>query len=286
MKPMRTFFLVALIVAATASASRAQSSPAALNVRPAPLHIQTQALPNGLRLVMVEDHRTPIINLQMWYHVGSKDELPGRTGFAHLFEHLMFQGSEHVAPEQHTRFIEAMGGVSNAYTTEDVTVFFETFPSNYLARAMWLEADRLGGLKITPENFASEREVVKEERRLRVDNAPYGRVFEDLDAAAFTVHPYHHPVIGSMEDLDKATVDDVREFFRAHYRPDNATLILVGDFAAQDALRLAGQYFGGIPRPAQRLRRITVTEPPQQAERRVTKSYPNTPLPAVVMAYR
>jgi zinc protease len=271
---------------AVTTQARAQAPSAASAVRPSPLHIATRVLPNGLRMVMVEDHSTPIINLQVWYHVGSKDERPGRTGFAHLFEHLMFQGSTHVPPEQHTRIVEAMGGVSNAYTTEDATVFFETFPSNYLARALWLEADRMGGLTVTAENFSSEREVVKEERRLRVDNQPYGQVWEDLDAVAFTVHPYHHPVIGNMEDLNKATVDDVREFFRAFYRPDNATLVLVGDFSADDAVREAGLYFGGIPKPAQPIVRIAVSEPPQQAERRVTKSYPDTPLPAVVMAYR
>jgi zinc protease len=265
--------------------SVSQIVAAAGDVRPPAAHIVTRELPNGLRLVMVEDHAAPIVNLEVWYHVGSKDERPGRTGFAHLFEHLMFQGSAHVQPEQHTRVVEAMGGVSNAFTLEDATVFFETFPSNYLARAMWLEADRMGGLTITQENFSSEREVVKEERRLRVDNQPYGSVFEDLDAAAFTVHPYHHPVIGSMEDLDKATVDDVRDFFRSYYRPDNATVVLVGDFNVDDAVKDAGEYFGGIPRPAKPIERITAPEPPQKAERRETKSYANTPLPAVVTGY-
>src|SRR5579862_952038 len=271
-------------ICALASNGRAQTpaTPAEAPIRPAPVRIVTRELANGLRLVLAEDHAAPIINLQMWYHVGSKDERPGRTGFAHLFEHLMFQGSAHVAPEQHTRIVEAMGGESNAYTMEDATVYFETFPSNYLARALWLEADRLGGLAITPESFGSEREVVKEERRLRIDNEPYGSVFEDLDAVAFTTHPYHHPVIGSMEDLDKATVEDVRDFFRAYYRPDNATLVVVGDFSIEEAVALAGTYFGGIPRPAQPIERSAVVEPQQQTERRATKSYANTPLPAVV----
>jgi zinc protease len=267
---------------AQSSAQAAGQAP----VRPAPVRIVSRELENGLRLLMVEDRRTPIINMQVWYHVGSKDERPGRTGFAHLFEHMMFRGSAHVPPEQHMRIIEAMGGVSNAYTSEDVTVYHETFPSNYLARAMWLEADRMGGLTINQENFDAEREVVKEERRVRIDNVPYGRVWEDLGAAAFTVHPYHHSVIGSMEDLDKATVDDIREFFQAFYRPDNATLVLVGDLVPDEAVRLARQYFGGIPKPAQPVVRAKVTEPPQKAERRLTKNYDNTPLPAVVMGYR
>jgi zinc protease len=253
--------------------------------RPPQMQVATRELPNGLKLVMVEDHRSPIISLEVWYHVGSKDERPGRTGFAHLFEHLMFKGSAHVQPEQHMRIIEAMGGVNNAYTTEDVTVFFETIPSNYLARTMWLEADRMGGLNISQENFDSEREVVKEERRLRFDNQPYGRVFEDLGEAAFTTHPYHHSVIGSMDDLNKATVEDVREFFHAFYRSDNATLVMVGDFNVEEAVRMAQTYFGGIPRPSQKIERINAPEPPQKGERRLTKSYDNSPLPAVILGY-
>ena len=293
MKSIKTLrfclFAVSLWVFVPQSGAAQSSAPTAAPVapvRPAPMRIVSRELENGLRLLMVEDHRTPIINLQLWYHVGSKDERPGRTGFAHLFEHMMFRGSAHVPPEQHMRIIEAMGGVSNAYTTEDVTVYFETIPSNYLARAMWLEADRMGGLTINQENFSAERQVVKEERRVRVDNVPYGRVWEDLDAVAFTVHPYQHSVIGSMEDLDKATVEDIRDFFQAFYRPDNATLVLVGDIVPDEAVRLAQQYFGGIPRPKQPLVRAKATEPPQKAERRVTKSYDNTPLPAVVLGYR
>jgi zinc protease len=279
--------LCALVFCATIVNILAQApAPAAAPIRPAALKITTRLLANGLRMVMVEDHSAPIINLQVWYHVGSKDERPGRTGFAHLFEHLMFQGSAHVAPEQHTRIVEAMGGVSNAYTMEDATVFFETFPSNYLGQALWLEADRMGGLTVTQETFASEREVVKEERRLRVDNQPYGQIWEDLDAVAFTKHPYHHPVIGNMDDLNKATVEDVRQFFHTFYRPDNATLVIVGDFMVDDAVKQATEYFGGIPKPAQPIPRNTIVEPPQLAERRVTKSYANTPLPAVLLAYR
>jgi zinc protease len=266
------------------SPARAATAPAA-TVRPAQIQVVTRELPNGLKMAMVEDHRTPIVSVQVWYHVGSKDERPGRTGFAHLFEHLMFKGSTHVKPDEYSKIIEAMGGVDNAFTMEDVTVFFETTPSNYLARALWLEADRMGGLDISEENFKSEREVVKEERRMRFDNVPYGRVFEDLSAAAFTVHPYHHSVIGTMEDLDKATVQDVREFFHAFYRPDNATVVLVGDISPDEAVRMAQQYFGGIPRPKGRIVRINNPEPPQTTERRLTKTYPDTPLPGVVMGY-
>ncbi|HEX2715658.1 MAG TPA: pitrilysin family protein [Candidatus Acidoferrales bacterium] len=263
-----------------------QATSAAPAVRPPELPVASRQLPNGLRVLMVEDHAAPVINLQMWYHVGSKDEKPGRTGFAHLFEHLMFKGSAHVGPEQHSRIIEAVGGFDNAYTNDDVTVYFETFPSNYLERVIWLEADRMGSLNVDEANFHSEREVVKEERRVRLEDRPYGQVIEDLYAAAFTVHPYKHTTIGSMEDLNKATVEDVRRFFRTYYRPDNATLVMVGDLVPSEAFRWVEKYFGGVPRPAQRVPRLALKEPPQQAERRLTKSYSNSPLPAVIEGYQ
>ncbi len=268
------------------TAPPAQSAATAGLTRPPQVHVVEQRLPNGLHIVMLEDHAAPVINLQMWYHVGSKDERTGRTGFAHLFEHLMFKGSAHVPPEEHSRIIESVGGFDNAYTTDDVTVYWETFPSNYLERVVWLEADRMGSLDVSEANFKSEREVVKEERRLRVENRPYGLVIEDLYAAAFQVHPYHHTTIGSMEDLNKATVEDVRAFFHTFYRPDNATMIVVGDFSPADALGWAEKYFSGIPRPAQPPLRNNKPEPPQPAERRLTKSYPNSPLPAVVTGYK
>jgi zinc protease len=276
----------ALLLLALVPLAAAQTAPAAPEVRPPELNIKSHVLPNGLHILLVEDHAAPVTNLQVWYHVGSKEERPGRTGFAHLFEHLMFKGSAHVAPEQHSRMIEAVGGFDNAYTNDDVTVFWETFPSNYLERALWLEADRMGSLNVDEANFKSEREVVKEERRVRVDNRPYGRVVEDLYAAAFTVHPYKHTTIGSMEDLNKASVEEVREFFHTYYRPDNATMVIVGDFSEAEAVRWAEKYFGGIPRPAQPIPRVTVKEPPQTAERRLTKTYPDTPLPAVIEGYR
>src|SRR5487761_1004731 len=251
-------------------------------VRPPQLTIQTHTLANALTIEMVQDHHVPVVNLQVWYHVGSKDEKPGHTGFAHLFEHLMFKGSAHVGPDEHSRIIEAMGGFDNAYTDDDVTVFWETFPSNYLARVLWLEADRMGSLNVDEKNFKSERQVVEEERRLRVDNSPYGRAEEDLYAAAFTVHPYHHTTIGSIADLDKATVADVRAFHDIYYRPNNATLVISGDFAPAQALAWAEKYFGGIPRSPHPIPRVTVKEPPQTAERTVTKSYPGVPLPAII----
>jgi zinc protease len=256
------------------------------DVRPPKLNYTTHTLANGLQVILLEDHAVPIINLQVWYHVGGKDERPGRTGFAHLFEHLMFKGSAHVPAEEHSRIIEAVGGFDNAETGDDTTNFFETFPSNYLERVLWLEADRMGSLNVSEENFKSEREVVKEERRVRIENQPYGYLQEDLRAAAFTVHGYHHTPIGSMEDLDKATIQDVRDFFNTFYKPNNATLVVVGDFESGQALAWAKKYFDGIPASAKPIPRLNNPEPAQTAERVVNKSYSNTPLPAVVIGYK
>lgn len=281
--------VLALAIPATAQQkpkAAAPASAASAAVRPPQLIIQSHTLPNGLRILMAEDHHVPVVNLQVWYHVGSKDEKPGHTGFAHLFEHLMFKGSAHVGPDEHSRIVEAIGGFDNAYTNDDVTVFWQTFPSNGLDRVLWLEADRLGSLNVDEANFKSEREVVKEERRLRVDNSPYGRIQEDLYDAAFTVHPYHHTTIGSMADLDNSTIEDVRAFHNTYYRPNNATMVIVGDFDPAQAFAWAEKYFDDIPRSPQPIPRVTVQEPPQTAERRVTKSYPGVPLPAVVEGFK
>ena len=279
-----------LLFAAVAHAQEAPAPAAAAppsQTKPHPLAIQSRTLPNGLRLLLVEDHSTPILNLQVWYHVGSKDERPGRTGFAHLFEHLMFKGSAHVGADEMSRIIEAAGGIDNAYTNDDVTVFWETVPSNYLERMLWLEADRMASLNVDQANFTSEREVVKEERRLRVENPPYGRIFEDLYAIAFTVHPYHHTTIGSMADLDKATLADVREFYSLFYRPDNATILVVGDVTPDQCFAWAEKYFGGIPKPSQPVPRQNLVEPPQTTEKTIVKSYgANSPLPAVIEGYK
>ncbi len=251
---------------------------------PPPLSFQVTTLKNGLRVITHEDHSAPVVNLQVWYHVGSKDERPGRTGFAHLFEHLMFKGSRNVGPEEHAELIKSIGGVENAYTSEDVTVYWQTFPSHYLEMVLWLEADRMASLAITEENFHAEREVVKEERRLRIENPPYGRVLEVLYANAFDVHPYKHIVIGSMDDLNAATVEDVREFFETYYVPNNATLVIVGDFDTRQALAWVEKYFGNIPRGKRPIPRVTVKEPPKTRERRLTERM-TVPLPALVAGY-
>ena len=253
-------------------------------VRPPKLLYEMSTLPNGLTVVLEEDHSTPIVHLQLTYHVGSKNEKAGRTGFAHLFEHLMFKGSKNVEPEAHTSMISSVGGQSNAYTTDDETVFWETFPAQYLPLALWLEADRMAALRIDKDVFGTEREVVKEERRMRVDNQPYGRLNEIIYDQAFTVHPYKHATIGSMKDLEAASVDDVRDFYQTFYVPANATLVLVGDFESQQALQLVAQYLGRVPKSERAIPRDIPKEPPQTKEKRVTLQEP-WPLPAVVVAY-
>jgi len=253
-------------------------------VRPPKLEYQIATLPNGLTVVMSEDHSTPIVHAQLWYHVGSRNEKPGRTGFAHLFEHLMFKGSKNVDPEGHTSMIASVGGQSNAYTQDDVTVFWQTVPAQYLPLVLWLEADRMATLRIDKDTFANERDVVKEERRMRVDNQPYGRLSEIIFDQAFTVHPYKHATIGSMTDLEAASVDDVRDFYNTYYVPENATLALVGDFDTTQALQLVNQYLGRVPKAERPVPRDIPKEPPSTREKRVTLQEP-WPLPAVVVAY-
>jgi zinc protease len=273
--------LSAFAVAASIGLSGFSSSAA---VRPPKLQYELSTLPNGLTLVLSEDHSTPIVHLQLWYHVGSKNESPGRTGFAHLFEHLMFKGSRNVESEGHTSQVSSVGGQANAYTEDDVTVFWETVPAQYLPLVLWLEADRMASLRITKETFTNEREVVKEERRMRVDNQPYGRLNEIIYDQAFTTHPYKHATIGSMKDLETASVEDVRDFYNTYYVPANATLALVGDFDAAQAKELVNEYLGRVPKAERPVPRDIPKEPPQTKERRVTLEEP-WPLPAVVVAH-
>ena len=214
------------------------------------LSIEDYRLDNGLRVVLNEDHSAPLVAVNLWYHVGSKNERVGRTGFAHLFEHMLFSGSEHVGNNEHFRYVQSVGGVLNGTTFFDRTNYFETLPSNYLALGLWLESDRMGFFlpALTQEKLDIQREVVKEERRQRYDNVPYGTAFERLLRLAYPPdYPYHWPTIGSMADLEAASLDDIREFFTTWYRPDNATLTIVGDFVPDEAKRLVEQYFADIP---------------------------------------
>ena len=269
--------LVAAALAVTAASVHAA-------VRPPKLQYQMMTLPNGLRVILSEDHSTPIVHVQLWYHVGSKNERPGRTGFAHLFEHMMFKGSKNVEPDAHTSNIASIGGRSNAYTTEDETVFWETFPQHYLPMVLWMEADRMATLRIDEAAFRREREVVKEERRMRVENQPYGRLNEIIYDHAFVAHPYKHPTIGSMADLEAASIEDVREFHNTFYVPENAVIAIVGDFDMANTRNLVTQYFGRIPKAARPVPRDIPMEPVQTREKRVVVEEA-WPLPAVIVAY-
>jgi len=213
-----------------------------------PLH--EQRLPNGLRVIVSPDHGAPAVAVNLWYGVGSRDEQPGATGFAHLFEHLMFQGSAHVAGGEHLGALQAQGASVNGTTWFDRTNYYELVPVGALDLALWLEADRMESLPaaLTVENLATQREVVKEEKRQRYDNVPYGDVLEHLVALTFPPdHPYGHTTIGSMSDLDAADVAAAHAFFRRHYAPDNAVLTLVGDVSAKEGVRRAREFFGHVP---------------------------------------
>ncbi|HQZ41028.1 MAG TPA: pitrilysin family protein [Vicinamibacterales bacterium] len=252
--------------------------------RPPKLDYQRLQLPNGLTVILHPDRSTPIVNVQLWYHVGSKDERAGRTGFAHFFEHLMFKGSRNVEPEQHTSIVASVGGQANAYTTEDTTVFWETVPSHYLPLVLWMEGDRMATLRIDQETFVREREVVKEERRMRIENQPYGRLNEIIYDQAFSVHPYRHPVIGSMEDLNAATLADVRDFYATYYVPANVTAVIAGDFDTEQAIALVNQYLGRVPKAERPVPRDIPREPSQAKEKRAVVE-DTVPLPAVVVAH-
>jgi len=280
---MRFSLRVAVFVAVSAVAA-VSLTPVSAAVRPPKLQYQITTLPNGLRLILSEDHSTPIVHVSVWYHVGSKNERPGRTGFAHLFEHMMFKGSKNVEPEAHTSIISSVGGRSNAYTTEDVTVFWQTLPAQYLPLALWLEADRMATLRVEDEAFRREREVVKEERRMRIENQPYGRLQEIIYDNSFVAHPYKHPTIGSMADLEAASINDVRDFHGTFYVPENATVTVVGDFDSAQALQIVTQYFGRVPKAARPVPRDIPKEPEMTQERRVVVDE-SWPLPAVVVAY-
>ena len=213
--------------------------------------IETFRLDNDLLVTLSEDHTAPIVAVNLWYHVGSANERVGRTGFAHLFEHMLFQGSAHVAANEHFELVQRAGGTLNGSTWLDRTNYFETLPSNQLALALWLEADRMGALlpAMTQQKLDTQRDVVKNERRWSVDNQPYGTWWERLPALAYPpTHPFHHSLIGSMEDLTAASLEDIEHFFATYYTPDNAVLSIAGDFDPTEARELVRRFFGPIPR--------------------------------------
>jgi zinc protease len=218
--------------------------------------IESFTLPNGLFVTFSEDHTVPLVAVNIWYHVGSANERQGRTGFAHLFEHMLFQGSAHVGSNEHFELIQRAGGTLNGSTWLERTNYFETVPSNQLALALWLEADRMGELlpAMTQDKLDTQRDVVKNERRWSVDNQPYGTTLEKLQEISFPPdHPFHHSLIGSMEDLSEASLEDIAGFFKTYYVPDNATLTVCGDFDPAEARRLIDEYFGPIQSGTQRV---------------------------------
>jgi zinc protease len=277
--------LAALLSFALAPAAARDVLGQALHVSPPRLVVAQHQLANGLQVLLCEDHKVPIANLQIWYHVGSKNERPGRTGFAHLFEHLMFKGTANLAPEEFTHYIESVGGQIDATTDFDRTLYYATVPSNYLERVLWMEADRMQTLDVSEENFRSERDVVKEERRLRFDEPPFGHLFELVFEKSYTTHPYHNTPIGTMADLNAATIEDVRDFYRTYYVPNNATLVITGDFEPQEALRWVEKYFAPIPKGPRPIERRFPPEPPHTAERRELSYDDKAPLPAVVFTF-
>jgi zinc protease len=241
-------------------------------------------LENGLEVITLEDFSCPIVAVQLWYHIGSKDEQAERHGFAHMFEHIMFRGTDKLGPTDHFAYIHRVGGTSNGHTGFDRTVYEETLPVKQLELALWLEAERMTFLKIDQESFDTERKVVEEERRMDL-NQPYGTIYEKLLAEVFKVHPYRWPPIGNIPDLRAASVQELRDFWRRYYVPSNATLIIVGAVKHKDAQRLARRYFGWIPHydePA----RVTVKEPEPAGKRTVKLEEENAPAPAVGVVYR
>ncbi len=250
-----------------------------------PIQYHERTLPNGLQVISVEDHASPNVAVQMWYHVGSKDDPQGRSGFAHLFEHLMFKSTKHLHAEQFDRLTEDVGGANNASTGDDVTNYFEVVPSNYLNTLLWAEAERLSGLTVDEKNFKSERAVVEEEYRQSVLANPYGKFFNSIDPHSYAVHPYQRPTIGSIEDLEAASLQNVIAFHNTFYRPDNATLIVAGDFDPKQLDAWVDQYFGWIPRPAAPIPQVTAQEPARKTDLRYTVTSATAPLPAVAITW-
>ena len=259
-----------------------------LSVRAAPIkpvEFSDTRLANGLRVIVAEDHAAPVFAIVLTYNVGSRDERKGRTGFAHLFEHMMFKGSENVGPGEHPYLMFMYGGNMNGTTNKERTLYYEVLPANQLDLALFLEADRMRSLVITREALENQVNAVQEERRLRVDNQPYGRTFEALDELAYDNPAYEHSVIGSMQDLSAATVEDVAAFFKTYYAPNNTVLTIVGDVNTRTALDKVRKYFEAIPsQPAPPA--VDVTEPAQSAERRTTVNDALARLGRIDIAYK
>jgi zinc protease len=274
--------LVALALVSIASAREPSIAP---QTKISPVKVQHTTLPNGLQIYAIEDHASPTVAVQVWYHVGSKDDPNQRSGFAHLFEHLMFKGNEHLTPDTFEKLTENIGGENNAFTAPDVTVYHEVVPSNYLEPILWAEAERMSSLAINDENFKSERDVVKEEYRQRIAANPYGEFSLAIDQKSFGAHPYKRPTIGNIAELDASKLPEVKAFHSTFYRPDNATLIVVGDFKPSDLEKWTKKYFAAVARPTTKIPRVTVTEPTRKEDRHEVLSSAKAPLPAFALTY-
>lgn len=275
MRKARLFLPLLLLVAVAANAATAFP----------PIAYKHRTLANGLEVYTVQDRSAPTVAIHVWYKVGSKNDPEGRSGFAHLFEHMMFKSTKNMPSEMMDRLTEDVGGFNNATTFDDATAYYEVVPSNYLETLLWAEADRLGTLNVDDANFKSERDVVKEEYRFRILAPPYGRMFYALTKNSFTKHPYKRPGIGSIEELDAATLEDVQAFHRTFYRPDNAILIVAGDFEQEQADAWIDKYFTPIAKPETEIPRVNVQEPAREAEKRITEYAPNVPLPAIAFSW-
>src|SRR5882672_3772683 len=279
---MRRRFLLSLIgcllIAMHAIGTNAQTKMPQLKFR-------ERTLANGLRVLSVVDKSSPTVAINVWYHVGSKDDPDQRSGFAHLFEHIMFKSTRNMKAEMMDRLTEDVGGNNNAFTADDVTVYYEIVPSNYLETLLWAEAERLSGLTVDEADFQSERAVVEEEFRQSILAPPYGKFFYAMRQKSYSAHPYKRPGIGSIEDLDAATLENVKKFHATYYRPDNATLLVVGDFDPKQFDAWVDKYFGPVQKPSLPLPRVDVKEPERSGEKRFTEYGANVPLPGVGITY-
>ena len=248
------------------------------------LDVKTRVLKNGLKVLVLEDHSTPTATFQVWYRVGSRNEVSGKTGISHLLEHMMFKGTERYGPGEFSKIVARNGGVENAFTGRDYTAYFENWASDRLKVSMELESDRMGHLKLDPREFEKEKQVVMEERRLRTEDDPVSLLVEEVYATAYKVHPYHWPVIGWMSDIKSITVDDLRRYYRTYYAPNNAIVVVVGDVDAQEVFRDVEEYFGVLPK-GEDPPPVTSVEPPQRGEKRVTVESPEVRLSFVMLAY-
>src|SRR5580658_5312094 len=273
-----------ILLAALAFLTLAGAAQAATPVPPIDFH--ERVLANGLKVITSRDTTTPNVTVLVWYGVGAKNDPAGRSGFAHLFEHMMFKATRDMPPEYLDRLTEDVSGMNNAFTQDDTTAFYEVIPASHLERLLWAESDRMSSLVVDKANFDSERQVVEEELRQRVLSSPYGRLFyHDIAADSFAVHPYRRSPIGSIENLDAASLDDVQRFHATYYRPDDATLVVVGNFDPAQLDAWIDKYFAPLANPPTPMPRVTTLEPARSGPRTVTEYAPHVPLPAVAITW-